>query len=210
MKFPTAAVFAVLAAIAEAKVQFTNSNYDITEGDPFTLKWSGAEGPVTITVKSGPETNLKDVMVIDSADSGTSFTWTPKGLPSGTYAFEIKDSTGVPNYSPQFTYQGTGTLSSTAGSSSASKTSTSASSSSSVSSTITSSSSSSSASSTSSSSSSSRSSSSSSSSSKTSSSTSSTSTPTNTSRPSNTNDSQNLKSPLALLLLTVGALVFFH
>lgn len=65
MKFPTAAVFAVLAAIAEAKVQFTNSNYDITEGDPFTLKWSGAEGPVTITVKSGPETNLKDVMVID-------------------------------------------------------------------------------------------------------------------------------------------------
>lgn len=56
---------AALAAIAEAKVAFTNSAYVVEAGQPFELKWSGATGPVTITLKTGPNTALKDVMVID-------------------------------------------------------------------------------------------------------------------------------------------------
>lgn len=64
MKFSVTAM-AILAAIAEAAVQFTNSNYEITAGEPFTLTWSGATGPVTITLKNGPNDDLKDVVVLD-------------------------------------------------------------------------------------------------------------------------------------------------
>lgn len=56
---------AALAAIAEARVAFTNSAFVVEAGKPFELKWAGAEGPVTITLKNGPNTALKDVMVID-------------------------------------------------------------------------------------------------------------------------------------------------
>jgi hypothetical protein len=64
MKLSTLFV-AALAAIAEAKVAFTNSAFVIEAGKPFQLTWTGAVGPVTITLKDGPNTALKDVMVID-------------------------------------------------------------------------------------------------------------------------------------------------
>lgn len=192
---------AALAAIAEAKVAFTNSAYVVEAGQPFELKWSGATGPVTITLKTGPNTALKDVMVIDQSDSGTSFTWTPPAtLPSGIYAFQIVDSTNDPNYSPQFNFQGTASASVSTGSStvtSGSTTSTSVSTTTSTSSTTTTSSNSSSSSSTSS-----RSSSTSTRASSTS------STPTAT--PANTNDGLRAKSPLALVLVTVVALLYFN
>lgn len=63
MKFSVAALIA-FAAAAIAKPILTNSNYEVFEDEAFTLKWSNAEGPVTITLKGGPSTALKTVAVI--------------------------------------------------------------------------------------------------------------------------------------------------
>lgn len=64
MKF-TATIMAVLAAVASAEVTLTNSDYDIKAGEPFTIEWTGADGPVTITLKNGDPNNLQTVDVID-------------------------------------------------------------------------------------------------------------------------------------------------
>ncbi|KUI66869.1 hypothetical protein VM1G_02044 [Cytospora mali] len=221
MKFTSTQLLAIAAALPSAlAVEFTNSDYAVTAGKTFTLTWADASGPVTITLKDGPSTNLKDVEVLASGVTGTSFTWTPdSSLPSDTYAFEIEDSTGVPNYSSQFSFQGSASASSSVASStpvsstlssstvtstkSASSTSSGSSSSSSATAATTSDSSTASASST-------TTKSSSSSSSKSSSATSSTSSSTSTSTPVNTNDSKKLGSPLALIMGAVISLVVFN
>ncbi|KAK4132512.1 hypothetical protein BT67DRAFT_435505 [Trichocladium antarcticum] len=216
MKFSVAALIA-FAAAAIAKPILTNSNYEVYEDEAFTLKWSNAEGPVTITLKAGPSTALKTVAVIASAESGNSFTWVPTGLPSGTYAFEINDSTGKPNYSPQFQYVGTGTIS-TSSESSASSTVRPTSSAEPTSTTETESSSTTedSSSATESSESSESSESNESATTSASESTSASSTPTTTFNaqetfaPINSNDARHFSSPLALVLGTVAALVFLN
>ncbi|KAK2030874.1 hypothetical protein LX32DRAFT_637749 [Colletotrichum zoysiae] len=102
MKTFTSVLVAGFAALAQA-VQLTNSNFDIEAGKPFTITWSDAQGPVTLTLKNGPSTNLVTVQSIASGQSGTSFVWTPSTtLPSDQYAIEISDGTGPPNYSEQF------------------------------------------------------------------------------------------------------------
>ncbi|RKU46092.1 hypothetical protein DL546_005161 [Coniochaeta pulveracea] len=215
MKF--SAVLAVAAAAAvQAKVFFTNVQYVVKPNTPFELGWSNNTGAVTITLKNGPALALKDYLVIDSADTGKSFTWTPPAnLPSDTYAFEIKDSADPsnPNYSPQWQYFASDDASSTSsGTASASGTSsptpsasgsTSTDSSESTSTTGTPSSSGTAASTTSSASSTRH-----SSTSRTSTSASSTST--STSSPQNTNNGQKFQSPLALVLVTVAALLYFN
>ncbi|KAK3301011.1 uncharacterized protein B0H64DRAFT_370183 [Chaetomium fimeti] len=110
MKFSFSAVLAFATTVFAVK--FTNSNFDIEEGEPFTLTWDEAQGPVTITVVQGPRDNLKPVTVITSTGSDGEFTWTPTDLPSGQYAFEIIDDTMVKNWSVQFTYTGTGSVTS--------------------------------------------------------------------------------------------------
>lgn len=108
MKF-TAGFIAVVTAAAPAwAIQLTNSAYAVEAGKPFTLTWSDSEGPVTVTLKNGASTDLKDVEVLASGLTTTSFTWNPpSSLPSDTYAFEVADSSSnSPNYSPQFTFQG--------------------------------------------------------------------------------------------------------
>jgi hypothetical protein len=47
-------------------VQFTNTFYDyqIAGGDPVNLTWTGAVGPVTLTLKNGSTTNPVTVSVI--------------------------------------------------------------------------------------------------------------------------------------------------
>lgn len=117
MKFTLSACVAVLAAIAEARVQFTNSNFVVEAGKPFELTWSGATGPVTISLKDGPSTNLRTVETLVSNASGGKATVTldASQLKSGTYAFGIKDTSGEPeNYSQQFNIVGTGLASTTA------------------------------------------------------------------------------------------------
>lgn len=202
MKFSVGAILAFAAAVL-AQPKFTNSDFTITEGEPFTLTWSNAQGPVTIKLKAGPETDLTTVRVLTTGASGTEFTWTPSGLPSGTYAFEIDDSSDVPNYSKRFEYVGTGTTSSsTELSSTASSSSTSAS----VTSTSTSSSSSTESSSTTSSE--------SSTSTTLSTTTTQSATSTRANRPTNTvadlNGSERFASPLGFVLVTVAALIFFN
>ncbi|KKY38354.1 putative extracellular matrix protein [Diaporthe ampelina] len=221
MKF-TAGFLAVVAAAAPAwAIQLTNSAYVVEAGKPFTLTWSDSEGPVTVTLKNGASTDLQDVEVLASGLTTDSFTWTPSSsLPSDTYAFEVTDSSSnSPNYSPQFTFQGSAATASSAASSSVSSTSSASVSTTLSSLTITSSSASATASANSSStitstaSGNSTATSSSSSSTRTSTRTSSTasdSSSTSTSTPVNTNDSQKLGSPLALILGTLVSLMIFN
>jgi hypothetical protein len=56
MKFSFAAVLAFAAAVI-AQPKFLNSAYQIEENTPFTVKWSGASGPVTITLMTGTDSN---------------------------------------------------------------------------------------------------------------------------------------------------------
>ncbi|WYZ34832.1 hypothetical protein EsH8_I_001108 [Colletotrichum jinshuiense] len=102
MKSFTSVLVAGFAALAQA-VQLTNSDFNIQAGQPFEITWSDAQGPVTLNLKNGPSTDLKTVSVIASGQTGTSFTWTPSTtLPTDQYAIEITDSSGTPNYSGQF------------------------------------------------------------------------------------------------------------
>lgn len=58
-------VLAALLGLANATVQLTNSNFDdIEAGSTFEITWADAEGPVTLTLKNGPEDDLKDVETI--------------------------------------------------------------------------------------------------------------------------------------------------
>ncbi|CAK7223472.1 hypothetical protein SCUCBS95973_005191 [Sporothrix curviconia] len=219
MKFAVASVFAALAATATAIPAFTNSAFDLVPGSTFTLTWGNATGPVTIYLATGESSDLTKVQTIDSDDESGSFTWTvPTDLVTGTYAFEITDSTGT-NYSKQFTLTGTGSASAsatTAVSTSAASSSTAVSS---ATSTTAASSSSSPASSSSSSSTSSSSSSktthvtTTASSNSTTTKTTSTGTKATTSAttvPANTNNGPQAKSPLAFVLVTVAALLYFN
>ncbi|PKS06350.1 hypothetical protein jhhlp_007098 [Lomentospora prolificans] len=114
MKYATI-ILAALAAAVNA-VKFTNSVIDPEPGKPFELTWSDASGAVTILLKTGPSSNLETVDTLVSGATGESATITldPSKYPSGTYAFEIVDDSGVPNYSEQFAFQGSGTISKTA------------------------------------------------------------------------------------------------
>jgi len=106
----TTAFAASLATVAYA-VQFDldmNNPIVMTEGEPLTLNWSGADGAVTINLVTGASTDLETVFAITTDRTTDSFTWTPEGIPSGTYAFEIEDASGDINWTPQYTYQSTG------------------------------------------------------------------------------------------------------
>ncbi|KAJ3535965.1 hypothetical protein NM208_g6915 [Fusarium decemcellulare] len=99
---------ALLATLARA-VKLTNSDYDVVPGKEFTIKWTEAQGPVTLRLKSGPQNNLETVEEITSGQSGDSFTWTvPSNFDSSQYALEIEDGSGDINYSVQFPIEGDG------------------------------------------------------------------------------------------------------
>lgn len=59
MKF-SAVVLGALAAVASALPAFTNSEFDVQEGKPITLTWTGATGPVNLQILTGPN---KDSLV---------------------------------------------------------------------------------------------------------------------------------------------------
>ncbi|KIE03235.1 extracellular matrix protein precursor, partial [Metarhizium majus ARSEF 297] len=106
-----ALVISALAALAAAaeKPKFLNSNFQVTEGQSFDLKFDGCEGGCTITLQDGPNSNLKDYKVISTSATGGSLAWVPEGVVSGTYAFKITNNANKEyNYSQQFSYLGTG------------------------------------------------------------------------------------------------------
>ncbi|KAK3397478.1 Ser-Thr-rich glycosyl-phosphatidyl-inositol-anchored membrane family-domain-containing protein [Sordaria brevicollis] len=209
MKFSVATVSAFVA-YALAKPALTNVDFNIQEGVDYTLEWIDAEGPVTITLMTGPDAeHMTPYKTIATGVTGDSYTWTPADLPSDTYAFKIADGPNKEdeNYSVRFPYVGsaepssasstlstiTKTTTSTKVSSTAESStveSSSAASSTDVSSTITSAASSVISSATS------------------AAATSSDAAP--TSDVPNTNNAERFASPLALILGTVAALVFFN
>ncbi|RYO74851.1 hypothetical protein DL764_010734 [Monosporascus ibericus] len=105
MKFTISSI--IFAGLAAAQVILTNSDFSgIEAGEPFTITWADASGPVTLTLMNGPADNLNTVSEITSGETGESFTWTPpESLPSDTYAFEISDGSSI-NYSQRFEISG--------------------------------------------------------------------------------------------------------
>ncbi|AEO71960.1 uncharacterized protein THITE_117183 [Thermothielavioides terrestris NRRL 8126] len=107
MKITTAPWAAFLLASfgrALAGVVFTNDDYYIYAGQPFTITWTDARGPVTITLMEGPDIDLQEVLVIVSGYQGQEYTWTPPPtLAAGSYELQISDG-GSTDYSPRFTY----------------------------------------------------------------------------------------------------------
>ncbi|KAK5788398.1 hypothetical protein VI817_009356 [Penicillium citrinum] len=88
--------------LAADPLAFTSWPQDVAAGKPVTLTWAGAvpDQPVTLTLRKGTSTHLKDVEVItDQAKDGT-FTWTPgDNVKEGeSYAFQVSQG-GQSNYS---------------------------------------------------------------------------------------------------------------
>ncbi|KAL7913121.1 hypothetical protein GGI35DRAFT_476929 [Trichoderma velutinum] len=117
MKYSVAAVSAFVA-VALAKPEFLNSAFQVQEGKPFTLEYSGCSSGCEIVLQTGASTNLKDVKVLAPSATGSSTTVTLEDIPSGIYSFKITDKSGQSNYSAQFSYQGTGKAVSSASSAS--------------------------------------------------------------------------------------------
>ncbi|KAK4659557.1 hypothetical protein QC762_111340 [Podospora pseudocomata] len=111
MKYSFATVLA-LATAALARPKFTNSNYDVVVGEPFTLRWDSAEGNVKISLykgTAGDENSFKPVEVLTTTSGASgSFTYTPTDSLNGDYAFVIEDESENPrNFSPPFPLEGT-------------------------------------------------------------------------------------------------------
>ncbi|KAK0746135.1 hypothetical protein B0T18DRAFT_144350 [Schizothecium vesticola] len=193
MKLSIAAIFGALAVTVCARPAFTNLNFTLVEGQPFTLEWIGNVGPVTISLVAGADSkSLQPIQTLTTSATGTSFTYTPSGLPSGNYAFRIHDASSVsdPNFSQLIVYVGTGSSSS-----SSARTTGTTSSGSATTSTVTSAATT------------------ETETTKTTSSTrtTATTTPRPTVAPNNNNNAgQRFSSPLALVIITVAALVFFN
>merc|ERR1711977_257776 len=189
-----ALIAAAACAVANAVI-ITNgpaSFVGIQAGRALNITWADAEGPVTLTLKTG-EANAFGL-------SGTSYAWAiPSTLPESFYALQIDDSSDVPNYSVRFEITGgpAASSSSASGSSTSTGSSSSASATSSSNSTVTSSSASSTGT---------GSSTTSGTSSRTATTTSSTGSST-ASAPPNTNAGASFASPLAFVLLAFAALM---
>jgi hypothetical protein len=102
----TFATVAAFASMALAQPAFLNTQFDLTEGQPYTIRFTGCDSGCTIVLQNGESTDLKDYKTLTSSAEGDSFTFTPSQLPSDTYNFKITDSAGEVNYSEQFSYEG--------------------------------------------------------------------------------------------------------
>lgn len=102
------AIWALLALSMSTAVvgaaSFTNVEYYIEEGVPYTITWAGNRGSVAITLMRGPDENLEEVLVIVSGYDGQEYTWTPPStLPADSYVLRLEDA-GSADYSPRFRY----------------------------------------------------------------------------------------------------------
>jgi hypothetical protein len=71
MQFSTFFAAAALSGLAAA-VQLTNTVYnDITAGTSYSIGWSNATGPVTLTLKNGGANNLQTFSTITSESFGS-------------------------------------------------------------------------------------------------------------------------------------------
>ncbi|KKF95980.1 hypothetical protein CFO_g1685 [Ceratocystis platani] len=120
MKASTVISYAAALASSVTAVQFTNSAVQPTAGEPFTLTWTDATGPVNIYVVTGPNQNaLEEVNTVGTGLTGgsTTVTLNAADFASGTYAFKIVDGS-EDNFSSAFALVGTGSASSSSASTS--------------------------------------------------------------------------------------------
>lgn len=96
-----------LSGTALAGVVFTNEDYYIEAGIPFTIRWADNRGAVTITVTNGPDSDLQPVLVVVADyEGGQEYTWTPPPtLATDSYVLQIADS-GSADYSPRIKFTG--------------------------------------------------------------------------------------------------------
>ncbi|KAK2073104.1 hypothetical protein P8C59_007410 [Phyllachora maydis] len=114
MKLTLAAAVTGLAVIVDAKASFTNLVFTLQAGVPFNLTWSGGSAPYQIALDNGPANNLKDFQSLTTTSSMHYVYTPPPSLPSNSYTFKITDASGEPNYSQQWDYQGSLSMSLTA------------------------------------------------------------------------------------------------
>lgn len=65
MKYTVVSV-AALATLVAAQPAFLNSAFDVQEGQPFTLNFSGCENGCTIVLQNGESDDLKDYQTLTS------------------------------------------------------------------------------------------------------------------------------------------------
>ncbi|KAM0667331.1 hypothetical protein ACQRIU_003196 [Beauveria bassiana] len=108
MKLTSATIAAVVATGAFAQPEFTNSEINPQEGQPFTLRFNGCDNGCTISLQTGPSPmSLSDIHTLTTDATGGSFDVTLSGLDTGIYNFKIADnSDGSCNYSIPFFYVG--------------------------------------------------------------------------------------------------------
>lgn len=67
MKSPAATIAAVVATCAFAQPEFTNSEINPQEGQPFTLRFNGCDYGCTISLQTGPSPmSLSDIHTLTS------------------------------------------------------------------------------------------------------------------------------------------------
>ncbi|KAH6998046.1 hypothetical protein BKA56DRAFT_664674 [Ilyonectria sp. MPI-CAGE-AT-0026] len=106
MKYSVATI-AALATAVTATPHLLNTDYTVVIGTPFTIEFDGCAKGCTILLQNGSSKDLKTVETLTATATGGSFTWTPKDLPTDTYAYKITENdTGDFNYSGQFEIKG--------------------------------------------------------------------------------------------------------
>lgn len=107
MKYSIAAASTLAAMAMAVKPEFLNTSFDVAEGEPFTLEFSGCETGCTVTLQTGSQDDLKDVKELSTGATGGSLTVTLEDVPTGSYNFKITNNeSGEENYSIVFDYDG--------------------------------------------------------------------------------------------------------
>merc|ERR1712230_85153 len=126
MQFSYALIAAAACAVANAVI-ITNgpaSFVGIQAGRALNITWADAEGPVTLTLKTGEANALTTVSTIASGLSGTSYAWAiPSTLPESFYALQIDASSASATSSSNSTVTSSSASSTGTGSSTTSGTS---------------------------------------------------------------------------------------
>lgn len=101
------AILGAAATLAVAKPAFLNTDFDITPGEPFTLKFSGCSEGCDIILLNGDSGDLQEVqtLISDTTNDEEVITLSER-FPKDVYAFRIVDSDGEQNYSEQFEFEG--------------------------------------------------------------------------------------------------------
>ncbi|KAK1834913.1 hypothetical protein QBC39DRAFT_181929 [Podospora conica] len=98
-------------------VTLTNDAFTIAVGQPFTITWINASGPVTIDLLGGPDASVPMPVIetIATNVAGNTFTWTPSLVEQqAEYGLRVYDGITAEAYSFAFQIQGNVPPSSTA------------------------------------------------------------------------------------------------